>query len=82
MKKEKEKNVYEEIARVAYDLYEKRGKVHGYELNDWVEAERIVMKRHAKEIEHEAEVIKSTKRTKVKEKTVPKKPKSAKKTSR
>jgi hypothetical protein len=75
------KNIYEEIARVAHDLYEKRGRAHGYDLHDWLDAEKIVLKRHAKEIEHEARVIKSTKKTKVKEKAKPKTSKLTKKTS-
>lgn len=33
----------EEIARVAYDLYEKRGRVEGSHFDDWVEAEKIVL---------------------------------------
>jgi hypothetical protein len=33
----------DEIARVAYDLYLKRGCVHGYDCEDWLEAEKIVM---------------------------------------
>lgn len=35
------------IARVrmkAYELYEKRGYTHGKDLDDWLEAERIVKK--------------------------------------
>jgi hypothetical protein len=75
------KNIYEESARVAHNLYEKRGRVHGYDLEDWLEAEKIVLERHAKEIEHEARVIKSTQKTKVKEKAKPKTPKLTKKTS-
>ena len=35
----------EEIARVAYELFERRGCVHGHDLEDWVEAERIVRQR-------------------------------------
>lgn len=37
-----------EIARVAYGLYEKRGRVHGCAEEDWVAAEKIVMARYAK----------------------------------
>jgi hypothetical protein len=50
-----EKNLHEETARVAYELHEKRGKIHGYDLADWVEAERIVLERYAREIETELE---------------------------
>lgn len=50
-------NLYEEIARVAYELYLKRGCVHGHDLDDWLEAELIVLSRHAgQEIEEPEEV--------------------------
>jgi len=35
----------EEISRVAYELFERRGFVHGHDLEDWLEAERIVRTR-------------------------------------
>jgi len=37
-----------EIAKVAYDLHEKRGGKHGHDLQDWLEAERIVLTRYEK----------------------------------
>lgn len=40
-------NLHEEISKVAYELYLKRGCVHGHDLDDWLEAERIVLARHA-----------------------------------
>ena len=39
--------LHDEVAKVAYELHEKRGGTHGYDLDDWLEAERIVMGRHA-----------------------------------
>ena len=33
----------ERIARKAYELYEQRGRQHGHELEDWLEAERIIL---------------------------------------
>ncbi len=42
------KDFYDEVARVAYDLYEKRGRIHGYDLEDWLKAETIVKKRYEK----------------------------------
>jgi hypothetical protein len=33
----------EQIERKAYELYEKRGWVHGLDTEDWVEAERLVL---------------------------------------
>ena len=37
----------EEIAKVAYELYEKSGRIAGRERQNWLEAERIVLTRHA-----------------------------------
>jgi DUF2934 family protein len=33
----------DEIRRRAYELYEQRGRVDGYELDDWLQAEAEVM---------------------------------------
>jgi hypothetical protein len=41
---DRSKELNEEISRVAYLLYEKRG-TPGFELEDWFEAERIVTER-------------------------------------
>ena len=35
----------EEIARVAYELFERRGQTHGGDQQDWFEAERILRPR-------------------------------------
>lgn len=35
--------LHEEIKMAAYELYEQRGMTHGYDLNDWLQAEKIVM---------------------------------------
>lgn len=35
----------QEVARVAYALYEKRGRLDGYDKRDWFEAERLVVER-------------------------------------
>jgi len=78
---EKNKNLYDEIVKVAYALYEKRGRVHGCHLEDWLEAERIVLERHAKEIEKEASTIGSTKGKKASAKPRSRTLKTSKKTS-
>jgi hypothetical protein len=33
----------ERIAQKAYELYEKRGSGHGLDIQDWLEAERLVL---------------------------------------
>jgi hypothetical protein len=40
------KSIHEEIARAAYELYEKGNRAHGNELQNWFEAENIVMEKH------------------------------------
>jgi hypothetical protein len=48
-------DLYKEIAKVAYELYEKSGKVEGRGDDNWFEAEKIVMARHRVEEKREAE---------------------------
>jgi hypothetical protein len=43
-----QRDLNEEIAKVAYDLYEKRGKSGGNDFDDWVKAEKIVTERYAR----------------------------------
>ena len=55
------KSIHDEIAKVAYELYEKGGKVPGNELKNWFEAENSVMEkheRHASEMERKVDTIK------------------------
>ncbi len=40
-------NLQEEIAKVARELYEKSGCIEGRDHENWVEAEKIVLSRHA-----------------------------------
>jgi len=57
----RKKGLHDEIARVACELYKKRGMAHGHDLKDWLEAEKIVTEkheRHARETEQQADVIK------------------------
>ena len=35
----------DEVAKVAYELFERRGRAPGHDLEDWLEAERIVAER-------------------------------------
>jgi len=40
-------NLQEEIAKVARELYEKSGCIEGRDCENWLDAERIVLSRHA-----------------------------------
>lgn len=40
------KNRQQEIAALAYELYQNRGCLDGYELIDWLEAERLITAKH------------------------------------
>ncbi|MDP2754223.1 MAG: DUF2934 domain-containing protein [Nitrospirota bacterium] len=46
---------YDEIARIARELYEKSGGIEGRDLDNWLEAERIVMERYKEQERLEAE---------------------------
>jgi hypothetical protein len=39
-------NLEDEIRRRAYELFEERGRISGYEHEDWLAAEREIMARH------------------------------------
>jgi hypothetical protein len=39
-------NLHNEISKVAFELYEKSGRVEGHDLDNWLEAEKIVMARY------------------------------------
>ncbi|MHB8481976.1 MAG: DUF2934 domain-containing protein [Nitrospiria bacterium] len=41
-------SVRERISEAAYDLFVKRGAAHGNDLDDWLEAERMVLAKHGK----------------------------------
>ncbi len=57
-----EKSKYDEIAKVAHDLYEKSGRIHGRDMQNWLEAERIVLTRYEKSTKKE-KPVKSSKPT-------------------
>jgi len=42
-------DLYDEIAKVAYELYERDGRIHGRDLDHWLEAEIIVKSRDIEE---------------------------------
>ena len=40
-------NIHDEIAAVAYELFEARGRIPVQDFDDWLYAEQIVLARHA-----------------------------------
>ncbi len=50
----------EEISRVAYELYIKSGCIPGRDMDNWLEAERIVMEKYKSIIDTPTEVVKET----------------------
>jgi hypothetical protein len=55
-----DKNMRDEIARVAYGFYEKRGYTPGNDFSDWLEAEKLVMKKYSKEMANSVKPVKTT----------------------
>ncbi len=56
-------NLQDEIAKVAWELYEKSGFIGGKELDNWLEAERIVLARHASQELEEPEEAEAAEET-------------------
>ena len=75
------KNIQEEIAKVAYDLFENGGRMYGCELENWLAAEKIVMEKHAGKIEQDGNLVSPTKKKKASSKAEPKTLKTSEKTS-
>lgn len=55
------KDLYDEIARAAYELFEKCGYTHGDDLGHWFEAEKIVTMRYV-EIKTDEDSLKPAKK--------------------
>jgi hypothetical protein len=53
-------NLYDEIVTLAYELYEKSGRVEGRDFDNWLEAERIVRAQYAAKGKYEDEVNKAS----------------------
>src|SRR3989304_9833562 len=52
-------NAYEETIKIAAELYERSGRAEGRDLDNWLEAERIVRERYTAKGENKGEVIES-----------------------
>jgi hypothetical protein len=64
-----DKNMRDEIASIAYSLYEKRGHVSGNDFADWIEAEKIVAKKYSKERPVDTKTSKSAQPVRAMERT-------------
>jgi len=60
------KNLHDEIAIVAYTLFENSGRLHGYDLDNWLEAEKMVLAEHADAMAGKAKKPSKTKKEKPK----------------
>jgi len=81
----KKMKLHEEIERTAYELYKKSGCIDGRDFENWLDAERIVLTRHAsqeifvEEMEVQSPAIGTQKDISIKtEKIRPTKPATAK----
>jgi hypothetical protein len=52
-------NLYEETVKVASELYERSGRIEGRDLDNWLEAEKIVRARYATEVGNRGKAIDS-----------------------
>jgi hypothetical protein len=52
-----------EIEELAYELFEKSGRIEGRDLDNWLEAERIVIERYPSQKKKSASTQKETKKT-------------------
>jgi len=62
-------DLYDEIAKVAYDIFEKEGCVHGRHFEHWIQAEIIVKSRYEKKeepVSDDEHVLKTEKKDKAK----------------
>lgn len=55
-------NFQGEIAKIAYDLYLQRGMIDGYDFDDWLQAEKIVIAQHSTLRKSKTENVVSPKR--------------------
>ncbi len=66
-----EVNFQEEIVKVARDLFERSGRVEGRDLDNWLEAERIVMTRFRQREKPETETPTTKKKNSITKRSVP-----------
>ena len=61
-----DKKILDEISRVAYGLYVKRGYAPGNDFADWIEAEKIVMKNYPNGSSSDIKAVKTSPPTRAK----------------
>ena len=59
----------EEIEKVAYELYVRRGMTHGVDLEDWLQAERLVTAKYSERMKNKEDSRRSKKARTSKRKT-------------
>jgi hypothetical protein len=54
-----DEELYQRVARKAYELYQQRGEIAGHDLNDWLTAERLVRAEllHGSAVDREGEAL-------------------------
>ena len=67
-----EKDLFDEIARIAYDLWERTGYIHGRDIEHWCEAEQIVISRMIPIEEEKSKKAMAPRKTPTKTKTATK----------
>ncbi len=72
-------DICDEIAKVAYEIFEREGMIHGRHLEHWCEAEIIVMKKYELETAQKNAVRSKTKKSSVKKPTEKKEKAASKK---
>ncbi|MEW6003546.1 MAG: DUF2934 domain-containing protein [Nitrospirota bacterium] len=55
-------SLYDEIAKLAYEIYEKSGYIPNRDLENWLEAEKIVMARYAAQQKTHPEAVQEEKK--------------------
>jgi hypothetical protein len=70
-------DLHDEIVKVAYELWEQSGRIEGRDLDNWLEAEKIVLTRQAgqtveepgpENVQKQATIRSSERKTKIKSK--------------
>jgi hypothetical protein len=58
-----ERDLFDEIARIAYELWERDGCIHGRDIEHWCQAEHIVISRIQPVGEEKPKKVRSAKKT-------------------